>query len=107
LIRDFEADGAGTGRQVRIGGIVQEIDSGTARIFGGVLESLGKVGTSAFYNAGTEFANLIALNGIRVRGQKNGRRNSEDLAGIGDRGAVVASAGGCDLFDFAPAEIGG
>ena len=107
LPKNFEADGGGARGQVGVGGVVEEVDAGTARVLFGFLEGVGKIRAADFDDLCSEIDDALALDGIGIRGKKNGGTKAESFCGEGHGGTVIARAGGGDFFDGAAAKIDG
>ena len=68
---NFQTNRARTRGKDRIGGIVQEVDARTRRILAGATGGFGEIGASGHHNSRAQVFNLLALDRIRILGQKN------------------------------------
>ena len=64
--------------------------------------SLGEIGASGHYDPRSEVFNLLALDRVRILGQKNRGANAKSLRGKRDRGAVISGAAAVISSTFWP-----
>ena len=107
LLENLERNGSRSSGQIRIGGIVQEVEALGSRTSCSLLESRAEIGGAFFDDLRAEGRNAGALHRIGIGRKKDRGLDPKELRGKGDRGAMVAGAGSCDLVDRASRGVEG
>lgn len=77
------------------------------RIVAGGEESVDEILAADFDDVRAKIGDAFTFDGIGIRGEKDSGADAERFCGEGHGGAVIAGAGGGDLFDGPATKIGG
>src|ERR1035438_2779414 len=109
LLNNLHSDRRRSHRYIRIGRIVQKINSRTTRVLSSMLKRRRQIDRARFYNPRPKVDNFLTFHRIRIGWQKNRSGHAQSLCRKSDGRPVIACTGSGNLLNLylAPCKIRG